>query len=235
MFWLWFVAGIVFAALTIPFYVLVAVILIMLLLGRYYNQLVGCQGHDWCKWYGLPRWLARLMGCKKPSITLVFQANVNDGITIEGSYMSIVARNDQTVSFKVNFRDAFGNVVDQLGSVPAWSVSDPVIGALAVAEDGLSAVFTPTGINGNVQVSVLVDADPGVAEEALVGTASITVLSGKATVVQLEGVLADRTPAPAPTPAPTPEPTPAPTPEPTPAPTAEPTPAPTEGGEPAQP
>jgi hypothetical protein len=153
--------------------------------------------------------------------------------------MSIIARNDQTVTFNVKFRDSFGNQVDQLGSVPAWSLSDAVIGALAVSADGLSAVFTPSGIKGNTQVSVLVDVDPGVAEEALVGTADITVLSGKATVVQLEGILADRAPAPTPTPeptpAPTPEPTPAPTAEPTPEPTPETTPAPAEGGEPAQP
>ena len=233
MHWLWFIVGIVFAALTIPFYVLVVTILIVLLLLRYHNQLIGRQCRDWCKWYGLPWWLARLLGCKKPSITLVFQANVNDGITIEGSNMGIIARNDQTVSFNVKFRDAFGNEVDQLGSVPAWSLSDPVIGSLAVSDNGLSAVFTPSGINGNTQVSVLVDADPGVGEEALVGTADITVLSGKASVVQLEGILADRVTHPAPTPAPTPEPTPAPTAEPAPEPTPAPTAAP--GGDEVQP
>ena len=221
------------AGIAISFYVTAAGFLLWWLLFRMQRELGGKTLKCWCKWYGLLWWLAKLLGCKRSSISLVFQANVDDGITIEGSYMSIVARNDQTVSFKVNFRDAFGNVVDQLGSVPAWSVSDPVIGALAVAEDGLSAVFTPTGINGNVQVSVLVDADPGVNEEALVGTASITMLSGKASVVQLEGILADRVTPPAPTPAPTPEPTPAPTAEPTPEPTPAPTAAP--GGDEVQP
>ena len=178
-------------------------------------------------------WLAKLLGCTRSSITLVFQASIDDGITIEGSNMGIIARNDQTVSFNVKFRDSFGNEVDQLGSVPAWSLSDPVIGTLAVSDNGLSAVFTLTGINGNTQVSVLVDADPGVGEEALVGTAYITALSGKASVVQLEGILADRVTPPAPTPAPTPEPTPAPTAEPTPEPTPAPTAAP--GGDEVQP
>ena len=221
------------SGIAISFYVTIAGLLLMWLLCRMQHQLGGKTLKCWFKWYGLPWWLAKLLGCKRSSITLVFQANVDDGITIEGSNMGIIARNDQTVSFNVKFRDAFGNEVDQLGSVPAWSLSDPVIGSLAVSDNGLSAVFTPSGIKGNTQVSVLVDADPGVGEEALVGTADITVLSGKASVVQLEGILADRVTPPAPTPAPTPEPTPAPTAEPAPEPTPAPTAAP--GGDEVQP
>lgn len=218
-----FVLGMVLVSLEVPLYMGALFVLAIVVIGVYHDTLMGKYYRLCCKWYGLPWWLARLLGCKKRSITLVFQANVNDGITIEGSAMSIIARNDQTVTFNVKFRDSFGNQVDQLGSVPVWSVSDAVIGALAVSADGLSAVFTPSGIKGNTQVSVLVDVDPGVAEEALVGTADITVLSGKATVVQLEGILADRAPTPTPeTPEPTPAPTAEPTPEPTPAPTATP-------------
>ena len=221
------------AGIAISFYVTAAGFLLWWLLFRMQRELGGKTLKCWCKWYGLPWWLAKLLGCKRSSISLVFQANVDDGITIEGSNMGIIARNDQTVSFNVKFRDSFGNEVDQLGSVPAWSLSDPVIGSLAVSDNGLSAVFTPSGIKGNTQVSVLVDADPGVGEEALVGTADIIVLSGKASVVQLEGILADRVTPPAPTPAPTPEPTPAPTAEPTPEPTPAPTAAP--GGDEVQP
>ena len=158
-------------------------------------------------------------GIKVASLSLI--ASINDGDTIEGVSMTIVARNDQVVTFKVNFRDSFGNIVDLLGSVPVWSVSDNTLGTLTTSDDGLQAVFTPSGIKGNVQVAVLVDADPGAAEESLVGTADITILSGKATVVQLEGILSDRQPAtPAPTEAPAPTEEPAPTEAP--APTAEP-------------
>ena len=174
------------------------------------------------------QWLLRIIchglklcggGNKVASLSL--SVSITDGETIEGVSMSIVARNDQVVTFKVNFRDSFGNIVDLLGSVPAWSVSDSTLGTLTTSDDGLQAVFTPSGIKGSVQVSVLVDADPGAAEEALVGTADITVLSGKATVVQLEGILSDRQPAtPAPTEAPAPTEEPAPTEAP--APTAEP-------------
>ena len=160
-------------------------------------------------------------GNKVASLSLI--ASIIDGDTIEGVSMTIVARNDQVVTFKVNFRDSFGNIVDLLGSVPAWSVSDNTLGTLTVSDDGLQAVFTPSGIKGNVQVAVLVDADPSAAEESLVGTADITVLSGKATVVQLEGILSDRQPV---TPAPTPVPTEAPVPTEEPAPTE--APAPTE-------
>ena len=174
------------------------------------------------------QWLLRIIchglklcggGNKVASLSL--SVSITDGETIEGVSMSIVARNDQVVTFKVNFRDSFGNIVDLLGSVPVWSVSDSTLGTLTTSDDGLQAVFTPSGIKGNVQVSVLVDADPGAAEEALVGTADITVLSGKATVVQLEGILSDRQPA-TPTPTEAPAPTEEPAPTEAPAPTAEP-------------
>lgn len=156
---------------------------------------------------------------KVASLSLI--ASFTDGDAIEGVFMTIVARNDQVVTFKVNFRDSFGNVVDLLGSVPAWSVSDNTLGTLAISDDGLQAVFTPSGIKGGVQVAVLVDADPGAAEESLVGTADIIILSGKAVVVQLEGILSDRQPV---TPAPTPVPTEAPAPTEEPAPTEAPVP-----------
>lgn len=157
----------------------------------------------------------------------------NDGLTVEGDAMSTLMRNDQVVTFKPVFRDSFGNEVDMLGSKPVWSLSDDAVGSLAVEEDGMTAVFTPSGLKGSTQVSVLVDADPGIGEEDLVGTADITVLSGKAVMVQLTGILGDKVVAPAEpepeTPAPTEAPavteapvveTPAETPAPTDAPVA---------------
>lgn len=178
----------------------------------------------------------KLCGGSNKAVSLSLVVSTNDGITVEGISMTIVARNDQVVSFNVNFRDSFGNIVDLLGSVPAWAVSDNTLGTLTVSADGMSATFTPSGVKGTAQVSVLVDVDPGQAEEALVGTADIKILSGKAVVVQLEGILSDR---PVPTPVPTEAPAPTETPVPTeaPAPTEEPAPteAPVSTGAPEQP
>lgn len=113
----------------------------------------------------------------------------NGGLIIEGVSMSLVMRNDQVVTFAPVFKDSYGNDVDTLGSAPVWALSNPDVGSLEVSEGGMTAVFTPTGVKGSTQVSLLVDADPSEVEEALVGTAEITVLSGKAVVVQLAGVL----------------------------------------------
>lgn len=146
------------------------------------------------------------------SLKVVF----SNGVIVKGDSMSIVMRNDQVVTFQPVFTDAYGNSVDTLGSLPAWSISNPEIGHLEITNDGMTAAFVPTGLKGNTQISLLVDSDPGVEEEALVGTADITVLSGKATVVQLTGVLSNKTEEPVPTPAPEPvepEVTPEPVPE----------------------
>lgn len=113
----------------------------------------------------------------------------NGGLIIEGVSMSLVMRNDQVVTFAPVFKDSYGNDVDTLGSAPVWALSNPDVGSLEVSEGGLTAVFTPTGVKGATQVSLMVDSDPGDGVEALVGTADITVLSGKAVVVQLAGVL----------------------------------------------
>lgn len=156
--------------------------------------------------------------CKRKRRIVALSMKVGDNCFVQGVHMSTVVRSDQVVTFKPVFEDAFGNVADELGSTPVWSVSDESIGTLAVSENGMEAVFTPTGKKGTTQVSLLVDADPSAAEEELIGTADLQVLSGKAVSIKLAGVLSDRPAAPVETPAPTPAPTVEPTPEPTEAP-----------------
>lgn len=154
-----------------------------------------------------------------------------DGVIIKGNQMSIVMRNDQEVSFTLSFADKFGNPVTELGGVPAWSLSDDTLASLTVSEDGMSATVVPLGPKGSVLVNMLVDRDPDEDYEELAGQAEIAILSGKATVVRMSGVISDipeaATPAPEPTPEPAPEPTPEPAPveEPAPAPAEEPAPA----------
>lgn len=158
------------------------------------------------------RWYGATFPCKGKRRIIALAMKVGNNCFVQGVHMSTVVRSDEIVTFQPVFEDAFGNVADQLGSAPVWSVSDESIGSLEVSEDGLVAVFTPTGKKGTTQIALLVDSDPGVDEEVLAGTAELTVLSGKATVVKLTGVLSDRpaateapvaTEAPAETPAPT--------------------------------
>ena len=106
--------------------------------------------------------------------------------------MSIVIRNDQEVSFALAFEDKYGNAVTELGSTPVWSVSDEALATLKVSADGMAAVVVPQGPKGSVLVNVVVDADPDEDYEELLGQAEIAILSGKATVVRMSGVITDK-------------------------------------------
>ena len=108
--------------------------------------------------------------------------------------MSLIIRNDQEISFNLLFEDNYGNVVTQLGSVPNWTISDAELASIEASEDGMSAVFKSTGKVGSVQVNVSVDADPEEGVEQLLGQAEVTVLSGKARVVRLSGVISNVVP-----------------------------------------
>ena len=108
--------------------------------------------------------------------------------------MSLIIRNDQEISFNLLFEDNYGNVVTQLGSVPNWTISDAELATIEASEDGMSAVFKSTGKVGSVQVNVSVDADPEEGVEQLLGQAEVTVLSGKARVVRLSGVISNVVP-----------------------------------------
>jgi hypothetical protein len=82
----------------------------------------------------------------------LFLTAISNGISFQGLQMSIIARIDQSIKFAPGFLDAGGNAVTELGGVPQWNVSDANIATLEVAEDGMSATLTPTGVLGTVQV-----------------------------------------------------------------------------------
>ncbi len=78
--------------------------------------------------------------------------------------------------------------------MPNWTISDAELASIEASEDGMSAVFKSTGKVGSVQVNVSVDADPEEGVEQLLGQAEVTVLSGKARVVRLSGVISNVVP-----------------------------------------
>ena len=133
-------------------------------------------------------------GPAKPKLSLTMLLTVSDGTTYKGNHMSLIIRNDQEISFNLLFEDNYGNVVTQLGSVPNWTISDAELASIEASEDGMSAVFKSTGKVGSVQVNVSVDADPEEGVEQLLGQAEVTVLSGKARVVRLSGVISNVVP-----------------------------------------
>ncbi len=133
-------------------------------------------------------------GPAKPKLSLTMLLTVSDGTTYKGNHMSLIIRNDQEISFNLLFEDNYGNVVTQLGSVPQWTISDAELATIEASDDGMSAVFKSTGKVGSVQVNVSVDADPEEGVEQLLGQAEVTVLSGKARVVRLSGVISNVVP-----------------------------------------
>lgn len=114
-----------------------------------------------------------------------------NGFLIKGNNMSIIARIDQKVTFKPAFKDAAGNAVEELGSVPAWSLSDNTLATLEVSEDGFTAVVSPNGHVGELEVNLVVDADPEAALEEIVAKATITFKAGKAAFISLGGTVSD--------------------------------------------
>lgn len=79
----------------------------------------------------------------------------------------------------IQFLDAKGNQATP-GATPEWSSSDESVGTLDVADDGMSAVFTPSGEVGATQL-VALDPESEVDDTDdvnVVGT--ISVVSGKA-------------------------------------------------------
>ena len=120
-----------------------------------------------------------------------------DGTILKGVFMSIVVRNDQQVAFSLQFEDAYGNPVTELGSTPEWAVSSDELATIELVEGGKAgAVIKPTGKLGTLIVTVKVDADPGAGVEELLGQAEIQILSGKARKITLNGTISDKTEAP---------------------------------------
>lgn len=70
---------------------------------------------------------------------------------------ALVLTDEQKVELALAPKTAAGNPAT-LDGAPAWSISDPAVADLVVAEDGLSAVVLAKAL-GSAQVSVVGDAD----------------------------------------------------------------------------
>lgn len=71
-----------------------------------------------------------------------------------------------------------------------WSVSDPAVGNLDVAEDGLSATLL-AGSPSTGQVNVVADGIVGDGENDLVAVLDVEVIAGDATVLQINAAPAE--------------------------------------------
>ena len=92
-------------------------------------------------------------------------------------------RDDQTAQLSVSFVDKLGKPAAVQGA-PVWEVLDQSKGALVVAEDGMSAVFTPADL-GDVQVQCTADADHGEGVKPIILTGDLTIVGGEAVAGQM--------------------------------------------------
>ena len=94
---------------------------------------------------------------------------------------------DQALDLKVAFKDKLGNDA-KVDGLPVWALTDPALGALTVAEDGLSAVFTAAAV-GTLKVQCSADADLTDGTRTILGELEVTILGLEAEVVELSGAI----------------------------------------------
>jgi hypothetical protein len=92
--------------------------------------------------------------------------------------MSLTLTDIQEVPLSVAPVDAAGNP-GKIDGVPAWTASDPTVGTLQVAADGLTAKFVTTGKLGVCQVTVTANPTGGTAP--ITGHLDIEVTGSEAT------------------------------------------------------
>lgn len=97
--------------------------------------------------------------------------------------MAIIAI-DVVKTYKIKPVDKAGNPA-KLDGKPVWALSDPAMGALVVAEDGLTAELTPAGALGNCELQVSGDADMGEGVETIMGVLPLEFVGGKAVAIEV--------------------------------------------------
>ncbi len=83
---------------------------------------------------------------------------------------------NQKVKVSLVVKDKFGNLA-RVHGIPKWSLSASEFGSLLVAENGMSAEFTPSGVFGLVKVQVVIDADLSAGVNEIVREIQLALLS----------------------------------------------------------
>ena len=117
-----------------------------------------------------------------PKIAKVVFIVTIGGLRVEASRMQLKVTSKLPMSLQLV--DKFGNVAIVDGA-PVWVLTNPALGSLVVAADGLSAELTPTGPLGSFAVQVAADADLGEGIKTISGELPIELLSGDAVTVQI--------------------------------------------------
>lgn len=112
--------------------------------------------------------------------------SISDGVILEVSQMQMSV--EKVCQLKIAPVDKFGNPA-KVDGAPAWSLTDPALGSLAVDADGMGAVFTPAGTVGALSVQVNADADLGDGVKTIAGELPLELLAGEAIAVNVSGLV----------------------------------------------
>ena len=96
---------------------------------------------------------------------------------------------DKSVSATVAFADAKGKPA-KVDGIPIWGSDNEDAATVAAAADGMSAVVTPGALVGpepwTANITVTADADLGAGVVPIIGTGSVTVTGGTASIVEIK-------------------------------------------------
>lgn len=118
-----------------------------------------------------------------PGVAQIFFMTTIGGMRLEISYMQLKVTNKLPLSLKLV--DKFGNPAPVDGA-PVWSLTNPALGTLNVAADGMSAELVPAGPLGSFSVQVSADADLGEGVKTIFGELPIDLIGGDAVSVVIE-------------------------------------------------
>lgn len=108
-------------------------------------------------------------------------------ITIGGQKQKVVhmfLKDSDNLPLSIAIKDLKNNDA-KVDGVPAWSVTDPSLASLAVADDGMSAVLSPVGGLGAFKVQVHADADLGADIKDILGEMDVDIIAGDAATIAI--------------------------------------------------
>jgi hypothetical protein len=96
--------------------------------------------------------------------------------------MAFIITSDQEFPAAVTFTDDHGNPAT-IDGLPLWASSNDTILMVVAAADGMSAVISAVGPDGQAQISVTADTNMGAGTVPIIGTLDINVVSGMAAII----------------------------------------------------
>jgi len=109
-------------------------------------------------------------------------------VTFNGDWIMLLP-DDKTVSATVAFKDTKGKPA-KVDGVPVWASDNEDAATVVAADDGMSAVVSPGALTSpepwTANITVTADADLGEGVVPIIGTGSVTVTGGAASIIEVK-------------------------------------------------